>query len=118
VGLPEDRETRLRCYRNALQNWNFKGYVFFKPLVEEWLANELPNYKLREVAQELHRYVKAGGEIDEQKETRPEFVSYDFHYDLRVKFGDRRLYFETVLLCEDPEDPDDPQIQVVSVRDV
>ena len=118
MALPDDREARLRCYKNALRNWNFRGYVQFKPIVEEWLANELPGYSLREVVRELHAHVEAGGAIDEQKERRPEYVSYEFHYDLRVKFGERRVYFETVLLCEDADDPDDPQIQVVSVRDV
>lgn len=116
--LPHDRDARLRCYRNALRNWNFRGYVQFKPLAEEWLANELPGCTLREIARELHEYVEAGGEIDEQTEHRPEYLSYEFHFDLRVKIGDRRVYFETVLLCEDAEDPDDPQIEVVSVHDV
>ena len=103
---------------NALRNWNFRGYVRFKPLVEEWLANELPGYTLREVARQLHGHVEAGGEIDEQKERRPEYADFEFHYDLRVKIDDRRVYFETVLLCEDADDPDDPVIVVVSVHNV
>jgi hypothetical protein len=118
VALPEDREARLRCYRNALRNWNFRGYVQFKPIVQKWLASELPGYALREVARELNAHVEAGGEIDEQEERRPEYVAFEFHYDLRVKIGDRSVYFETVLLCEDADDPDDPQIEVVSVHDV
>ena len=116
--LPEEPEARLRCYRNALQNWSFRGYVSIKPVAQEWLAREFSDYPLREIARELHRYVEAGGEIDEQKERRPEYVSYEFHYDLRVRIGQRVVYFETVLLCDDANDPDDPQILVVSVHDV
>ena len=116
--LPDDQEGRLRCYKNALRNWNFRGYVTFKPLVEEWLANELPGLSLREVACELYQHVEGGGGIDEQPERRPEYAFYEFHFDLRVTIGGRRIYFETVLLCEDADDPDDPQIEVVSVHDV
>jgi hypothetical protein len=116
--LPEDREVRLRCYCNALRNWKFRGYVRFKPLAAEWLAKEFPDLTLLEVARELHRHVDEGGEIDEQKERRPEYVSYEFHFDLRVRIGGRYVYFETVLFCDDPDDPDDPTIKVVSVRDV
>lgn len=118
MALPDDREARLRCYRNALRNWNFRGYVDFKPVVVEWLANELPGYTLRQVACELHQHVEEGGEIDEQVERRPEYAHCEFHYDLRVRIGDRRVYFETVLSCEDADDPDDPLIVVVSVHDV
>lgn len=79
---------------------------------------ELPEYAWREIRRELHQFVNAGGEIDEQVERRPEYAQYEFHYDLRVRIGGRSLYFETVLLCEDAEDPDDPMIVVVSVHDV
>jgi hypothetical protein len=118
VNLPEDQEGRLRCYRNALRNWSFRGYVEFKPRAEAWLASELPELSLREVARALYQHVEGGGEIDEQVERRPEYVSYEFHFDLRVRIGGRHIYFETVLLCEDAKDPDDPMIEVVSVHDV
>ncbi len=118
MALPDEQEARLRCYRNALRNWKFRGYVRFKPIAAEWLAKEVPDLDLQEIAHELHRHVEAGGVIDEKKERRPEYVSYEFHFDLRVKIGVRRVYFETILLCEDADDPDDPVIEVVSVRDV
>jgi hypothetical protein len=35
-----------------------------------------------------------------------------------VQISGRLIYFETVLLCEDASDPDDPQIEVVNVHDV
>jgi hypothetical protein len=82
------------------------------------LRKELPEYSWREVRRELLRYVEAGGEIDEQSERRPDFAHYEFHYDMRVKIGGRHVYFETVLECENPDDPDDPKIVVVSVHDV
>ena len=117
--LPDDQEARLRCYRNALRNWQFQGYVRFKPLAVEWLANELPGLNLRDAARELFQYVEGGGEIDEQVERRPEYAHYEFHYDLRVKIGDRHVYFETVLnVLKDPDDPDDPTILVVNAHDV
>jgi hypothetical protein len=69
-----------------------------------------------EAARVLHEHVDAGGQIDEHPERRPEFVHCEFHYDLRVEIGGRRIYFETILLCDDPADPDDPVIEVVSVH--
>jgi hypothetical protein len=119
VALPDDPEARLRCYRNALENWNFRGYVRFKPRVEKWLAAELREFEdLREIARELHRHVQEGGAIDEQQERRPEWDDHEFHFDLRVWIGERHLYFETLLYCEDHDDPDDPVIEVVNVHDV
>ena len=116
MALPDDQEGRLRCYRNALRNWKFRGYVSFTSRVQEDLRNLLPGFSSDKIALELHRHVVEGGEIDEQKERRPEYVSYEYHYDLRVEVGGRLVYFETILLCEDPDDPDDPQIEVVSVH--
>ena len=117
--LPNGREARLRCFRNALGNWKYDGYVRFKPLAEDWLARELPGMDLRQIAGELHQYVEMGGKIDEQKEERPEYTSFEFHYDLRLQIGDRHVYFETVLkVFKNPDDPDDPIILVVNVHDV
>src|SRR5581483_3977448 len=114
----DDQADRLRCYRNALRNWACEGYVTPKRSrqggcrVLEWLVSELPQYSWRDICRELHAYVQNGGRIDEQVETRPEYTSDEFHYDLRVLIGGRHLYFETVLLCDDPDDPDDPMIVV------
>jgi hypothetical protein len=117
--LPDDPAIRLRCYRNALSNWNFEGYVKFEERpAQAWLKSELPNHTLRGIAEQMYQYVKSGGVIDEQPETRPEYTSYEYHYDLRVSIGARRIYFETILICEDPDDPDDPFIVVVNVHDV
>jgi hypothetical protein len=121
VLLPDDPEARRRCFQNALRNWNFSGYVRFKERVQEWLRTELPEYTLREICCELHRYVESGGEIDEQEERRPEWDDHEFHFDLRVQIAGRGIYFETLLFCEDPEDPDDPDdpfIEVVNIHDV
>jgi hypothetical protein len=123
--LPEDQETRLRCFRNALRNWAFEGYITPKftkkgdrPHFIEWLESVLPNYGWRDICRELQDHVQNGGEIDEQVETRPEYASYEFHYDLRVRIGGRHIYFEALLMCDDPDDADDPVIVVVNVHDV
>jgi hypothetical protein len=116
VALPDDQARRLRCYRNALNNWRYEGFIEFRPRVESWLRKELA-LSGREVRQLLAEFVAQGGRIDEQVETRPEYVSFEFHYDLRVTIDGRRIYFETILLSNDPDDPDDPRIEIVSVRD-
>jgi hypothetical protein len=78
----------------------------------------LVDYSLRDIRRLLHDFVDQGGEIDEQVERRPEYTHYEFHYDLRVPIGGRRIFFETVLMCDAAAHPDDPQIIVVSVHDV
>lgn len=115
--LPDDPDARLRCFKNALRNWNFRGYVRFKPVADEWLRQQL-GVSEREVARELHDYVENGGMVEEQTERRPEWDDYEFHFDLRVPIAGRHVYFEALLFCEDPDDPDDPTIFVVSVHDV
>lgn len=115
--LPESREERLRCYINALRNWRLDGYVRFKKIAEQWLMTEIPDLPLIDVRRQLHEFVEYGGTIDEQVEKRPEYTHYEFHFDLRLKIGSRRVYFETVLLGDDFDDPDDPSIFVVSIHD-
>ena len=70
VALPENRETRLRCFRNALRNWNFTGYITFKELAAEWLSSQLSEYVPRDIGCALMLHVESGGEIDEQPERR------------------------------------------------
>ena len=118
VLLPDDPEERKKCFRNALRNWRFAGYVLFNDRSQDWLQAQLPDYAVRDLARELHLFVEGGGEIDEQKERRPEWDDHDFHFDLRVPIRGRRLYFETLLFCNNPNDPDDPFISVVNVHDV
>jgi hypothetical protein len=62
----------------------------------------------------MYKHVEGGGEIDQVKETRPEWNDFDFHYDLRVPIGGRLRYFETLLV---DGDPDDPIILVVNTHD-
>jgi hypothetical protein len=116
--LPDDPAVRQRCYRSALRNWKASGYVQFKELAQQWLLTEFVEYSLREIRQMLHEYVDQGGTVDEQVEKRPEYADYEFHYDLRVNIGGRRIYFETILQCDDAEHPDGSTIIVVSVHDV
>ncbi len=124
MNLPDDREGRLHCYRNVLQNEANRlvakdpDYVVFKKRPQEWLGRELPEHTLRAICRILHEHLESGGAIDEQVETRPEYAHYGFHFDLRVSIGGRRVYFETVLEFEDASDEDDLTIVVVNVHDV
>jgi hypothetical protein len=104
----------LARYKQALANWNYRGYVAWKRVAEEWVQKNLAGYMTEKIAQLMHEYVEAGGEIDQVPERRPEWSDYDFHYDLRIGIGKRLIYIETVLV---DDDPDDPIIRVVSIHD-
>jgi hypothetical protein len=109
-----DPET-LSCYRNALANWSFIGYVDFSPLAAEWLRRELKEAQ-RDFARRLYEFVRAGGEIDQVVETRPEWNVWSHHYDLRPTVNGQVLYVETRLRYSNPSDPDDPVITVVNIH--
>lgn len=104
----------LARYRGALANWRYTGYVEWKDVAREWVRKQLDNMPLRAVAEQMHNHVAAGGEIDQVPERRPAWSGHDFHYDLRFEIAGRRLYVETLLL---DDDPDDPIIHVVSIHD-
>src|SRR5262245_49867019 len=118
---PADPEW-LTCYRNALANWRYEGFVVFHERAQEWLRVELDGMSAQEAARLLHEFVAGGGQVHQvvetrQIETREEVRSGGYHYDIRIVIGRRRIYFETLLVYEDPDDPDDPLIHVVSVHD-
>lgn len=104
----------LARYQYALSQWRFSGYITWKPIARQWLEQNLEGWTTRSIGEELHRFVQAGGEIDQVRETRPQWSEHPFHYDLRIDLGGRTLYLET-LLCQD--DPNDPTIHVVSIHD-
>ena len=108
---------RRRAYQNALANWSFTDFVRWKKVAAQWVYRELPGWKLKAIAEQMHLHVAAGGVIDEQPETREEWLEYEFHYDLRIRIDNRRIYIETLLSYDNPDDPDDPTIRVVSIHD-
>ena len=107
----------LSCYRNALANWRYLGFVAYTKLAQDWLQRELPGMTPRAFAEMLNQFVRNGGEIDQVVETRPEYTTYSHHYDLRPTWKGRKLYVETRLDYRDPSDPDDPIVNVVNIHD-
>jgi len=106
--------TLLARFRHALSEWNCTGYITWKRVAREWVEENLEGFTTRAIGEELFRFFEVGGEIAQVRETRPEWSEYRFHYDFRIEFGGRRLYIETVLL---DEDPNDATIHVVSIHD-
>ena len=108
---------RLRAYQNALGNWAFTGYIRFK-LTEQsrrWIRQTL-GIAVNDIGRLMHEYVAAGGQINEVRETRPEWSSeHEFHYDLRFPIEGVPVYIETRLHDFQPFIPDRPWIQVVNV---
>ena len=104
----------LAQYRSALGNWRVTGYVIWKDTAREWVRHNLPAMSLKDVAEEMEKYVAAGGEIDQVPERRPEWNDRDYHYDLRLMIAGRSRYVETILVDDDPQDP---ILYVVSIHD-
>ena len=109
---------RLEAYKDALGNWSFEGYIQFE-LTEtayKWIKRELNNISLKEIGRLMYEYVEAGGEIDEVRESRPEWHDYEFHYDLRFTIQDKPVYIETRLNYQLPLVPDQSTILVVNIH--
>jgi hypothetical protein len=104
----------LAKFQNALRQWRFTGYITWKPIARQWVEQDLEGWTSRAVAEEMFRFAEAGGEIDQVRETRPEWTEQEFHYDFRFAIGGRLLYIETTLV---EDDPDDPTIHVVSIHE-
>jgi hypothetical protein len=103
----------LARYKSALANWNVTGYVTWKDIAREWVEENLPGYTTRAVAERMHEFVEQeSGKIDQVREKR-EWIEGDFHYDLRAPIEGRLIYIETILI---DDEPDDPTIHVVSVK--
>ena len=107
-----DLELRRR-YLQPLEYRRYRGYVTWKQTAREWVETKLAGTTTRQIDDLMWEHVAAGGEIDQQRERRPEW-SEQYHYDLRIRIRTRRVYIETVLL---DDDPDDPTIHVVSIHD-
>jgi hypothetical protein len=103
----------LARFRQILSSWSFTGYITWKEVARKWVEANLVEFTPRVIGEMLFEFFESGGEIDEVRETRPEWTSAEFHYDFRIPVGDRRIYIETILVVDDPEDP---TIHVVSVH--
>lgn len=111
---------RLEAYKDALSNWNFGGYIRFEltEAAHRWIRRDLDNVSLKEIGRRMYEHVRAGGKIDEVRETRPEWSDeYEFHYDLRLTIQDRPVYIESRLKYQIPVVPDDSSILVVSIHE-
>ena len=106
---------RLRHYREALSSWSCSGYVTWTSLAQEWVFKNLGNITAREVSRLMWEHVRAGGEIDEVPERRPEWSEHESHHDLRLQIGERLVYVETRLLMQ--RDIADSTISVVNIHD-
>ena len=104
----------LAKFRHALSQWQVTGYITWKPVAREWLERNLEGLTTRSIGEEMSRFFAASGEIDQVRETRPEWSEQRSHYDFRMDIGGRLLYLETILV---EDDPDDPTIHVVSIHD-
>jgi hypothetical protein len=104
----------LAKFQHALSQWQFTGYITWKPIARQWLEQNLEGQTTRYVGEEMFRFFAAGGEIDQVPETRPQWSEHRFHYDFRMDIGGRLLYIETILV---EDDPDDATLHVVSIHD-
>ena len=82
-------------------------------LASDWVANNLENQTVKEINRLMLVHVEQGYEIDQVREKRPEFASFqEFHYDLRLTAGEKEIYLETVL----DETPTGPEVRVVNAH--
>ena len=108
----------LQCYRNALLNWRFDGYIVFEKDAAEGLRKFLDGETQKGFKELLYQFViEEIGEIDQVLETRENWKNkWSHHYDLRLIIDDLPIYVETRLDYSKPDDPDDPVIYLVNIH--
>lgn len=112
--VPLHDATIRRRYESVLRERNVTGYITWKDVPREWVERNLAGFTTRAVGELMYQHVKAGGTIDQVRERREEYSEFEYHYDLRFEIEGRRIYVETIL---NDDDPDDPTIHVVSIHD-
>ncbi|HVC98547.1 MAG TPA: hypothetical protein VND64_33075 [Pirellulales bacterium] len=110
---PADLEAR-QAWLNAFQEGRrFRGFVTWKPLAQGWVKANLEGNTLREMEKLLHDHVAGGGTLDQVRERRKDWLDFEFHFDLRLDVGGKKIYVETVLVRADPRDP---LVEIVNVH--
>ena|SRR5437762_6025708 len=105
----------LAQFKQVLAEWNCTGYVTAKEVARHWITNHLGGLDLKDVAQAMYDFVAGGGVPDQVKETRPQWDVWPFHYDFRLTLAGKKVYIETIL---QDDDPNDPTLEIVSIHDV
>jgi hypothetical protein len=105
--------TILAQFRIALSSWSFTGYITWKEVARKWVQTNLEEFTPRAIGEIMFQYFELGGEIDEVRETRSEWDAVKYHYDFRIPINDQRIYIETILVLDEPEEP---IIHVVSIH--
>ena len=95
----------LAQFQSVLANWKYTGYVTAKDVALDWIKEQLGGLKVKDVAKAMYHFLLEGGIIEQVPETRPEWSNWPFHYDFRFRIGARRIYVETILQDDDPDNP-------------
>jgi hypothetical protein len=113
MGKPKDPAALERYRRVIVELSHVHNYIQWQDGALERLFRYVPNATTKGIHQAMRDHVVTGGEIDQVEETRDEYLHWRFHYDLRLPVSGLRVYIETVL---DEDDPDDPFIWIVNIH--
>jgi hypothetical protein len=114
-GMRLTDERLLGLFLQAIEDASkgFNGYVVWKRVAWEWVLKNLEGQTQQSLSGKMLEHVRAGGEIDKTKETRPEYTGrHEFHYDFRFRVDGIEIYIETVL----DETRTGPVVTVVSTH--
>jgi hypothetical protein len=106
--------TVLAQYHCALNLWDCTYYINWKYTARQFVEKELSGYTTRLIGKLMFEHVRDGGNIHQIVEKREAWLEWRFHYDLYVPIAGREIYFETLLVDDDPTDC---TILVVSAHD-
>ena len=87
----------LDKFIEALREWNWDGYIQWKPRPADWLRKNLDGYSQRAINRLMYEFVLNGGEIDQTPENYEGYRdSHPYHYDFRIPIDGFKIYVETV----------------------
>lgn len=80
----------------------------------EWLRENFEDEDIRSMTRLMFEHVENGGQIDQVVERREIWrARHEFHYDFRIRVGNRKTYIETVLSVTSTG----PTVTIVSMHD-
>ena len=101
-----DPEIRAKILEALSVSERGEGIRWSKPALDE-LERVLPKIRPQQINRILRLWVEQGKQVDQCRETRPEWQSTaEFHYDFRISIGGCLRYIECRLLEDSPNHPE------------
>ena len=101
-----DPDIRAKILEALSASEKGEGVLWKRSALDE-LQRLLPRMRYQRINQIVRMHIQHGGEIDQCRETRPEWRNTtEYHYDFRITIDHRKRYIECLLIDDAPSHPE------------